>query len=169
MKKINVQNLTKYSLELIFKESDKLASQVLKSLSENVNKSFVFGALYSSIFSFSFIKVVENELMYLYLLIGSIISTLVISKNMFPNVVNFNGALPENMIDEYFDSFQDEDLDKEYLATQIESYNTAINKNKSTIDLMVSRFKKSIWIMFLAFGFFGIIFTFFPFIKCFIA
>ena len=133
MEQINIEKHTKYSLELIFSEADKIANQLLKSLSENVNKSFILFAIFSSLFSYSFVKVIESDFLYTILLLGSVISCIVIHKNLFPFVINFNGALPEKMLDPYFDEFEGETLEKEYLATQIQSYNLAMNSNEQTI------------------------------------
>src|SRR5690606_28753738 len=99
MKQIDINKHTKYSLELIFSEADKMSNQLLKSLSENVNKSFILFAFFSSLFSYSFLKVVQSDFLYITLLIGSIVGCVVIRKNLFPFVINFNGALPEKMLD----------------------------------------------------------------------
>lgn len=162
MENIDISKYSRYSLELILSEADKMANQLLKSLSENVNKSFVLFAIYSSIFSYSFIKITESpfladsQFLYSILLIGSVISCVVIHKNLFPTKVIFNGSLPEKMIDPYFDSFKDDDLDKEYLATQIQSYNFGINMNHKTIEKMVGRFYRSVWVMISSFLLFAI-------------
>lgn len=158
MNEIDINKHTKYTLELIFSEADKMANQLLKSLSENVNKSFVLFAVFSSIFSFSFVKVVETNWFYSFLLIGSVISCFIIHKNLFPFKVYFNGSLPEKMIDSYFEKFQNEELEKEYLATQIQSYNFAMNENHKSIKNMVERFNHSIWCILISFILFGITF-----------
>lgn len=41
MKPIDINKHTKFSLELIFSEADKMANQILKSISENRNKCFL--------------------------------------------------------------------------------------------------------------------------------
>ncbi|WP_411895213.1 hypothetical protein [Winogradskyella sp. A2] len=160
MEKIKIENHTKFSLELIFSEADKMATHILNSISENRNKSFLLFAFITSIFSYSFIKIIELEFYYIILLAGSIISLLFLRKNLFPQKISFNGALPENMINSYFDSFKDEELDKEYLATQIESYNNAMNRNREQMSKMVDRFKKSAIILLVSFLLFGLIFLF---------
>ncbi len=165
MEQINIEKHTKYSLELIFSEADKMANQLLKSLSENVNKSFILFAIFSSLFSYSFVKVIESDFLYTILLLGSVISCIVIHKNLFPFVINFNGALPEKMLDPYFDEFEGETLEKEYLATQIQSYNLAMNSNEQTIKKMVKRFNNSILVIISSFALFGIAFLY-MFIKC---
>lgn len=165
MKQIDINKHTKYSLELIFSEADKMANQLLKSLSENVNKSFILFAIFSSLFSYSFVQIVQSEFLYIILLIGSVVSCFVIHKNLFPFVVNFNGALPEKMLDTYFDDYEGEILEKEYLATQIQSYNYAMNSNQQTIKKMVKRFYNSIKVMVLSFALFGIVYLYL-FIKC---
>ena len=165
MEQINIEKHTKYSLELIFSEADKIANQLLKSLSENVNKSFILFAIFSSLFSYSFVKVIESDFLYTILLLGSVISCILIHKNLFPFVINFNGALPEKMLDPYFDEFEGETLEKEYLATQIQSYNLAMNSNEQTIKKMVKRFNNSILVIISSFALFGIAFLY-MFIKC---
>ncbi|HTO35721.1 MAG TPA: hypothetical protein VLZ72_05755 [Flavobacterium sp.] len=165
MKQIDINKHTKYSLELIFSEADKMSNQLLKSLSENVNKSFILFAFFSSLFSYSFLKVVQSDFLYITLLIGSIVGCVVIRKNLFPFVINFNGALPEKMLDPYFDEFEGETLEKEYLATQIQSYNSAMNLNEQTIKKMVKRFNNSILVVIASFVLFGIVY-FYLFIKC---
>jgi hypothetical protein len=89
MNEIDITKHTKYTLELIFSEADKMANQLLKSLSESVNKSFVLFAVFSSLFSFSFVQVIEANWFYLFLLVGSVISCLIIHKNLFPFKVIF--------------------------------------------------------------------------------
>jgi hypothetical protein len=165
MKPIDINKHTKFSLELIFSEADKMANQILKSISENRNKSFVLFALISSLFSFSFIKLTEHQYIYSVLLIGSLVSCVFIRKNLFPRKVSFNGSLPENMIHSYFDEFENENLDKEYLATQIQSYNSAMSNNRNEMLKMVSRFKKSVISMLITFFLFGVAFLF-RFIEC---
>jgi hypothetical protein len=144
MDKIEVSKHTKYSLELIFSESDKMAESITKSLSENVNKSFVAFAIYAWIFSFSFVKVAEGELSYVIACVGCVVSSIFLYKNIFPETVIFRGARPELMFDSYFDDFSGEDLDKEYLATQVENYNDAISENMETITKQVKRFNRSV-------------------------
>jgi hypothetical protein len=74
--------------------------------------------------------------------------------------MSFNGALPENMIHSYFDKFKGEELEKEYLATQIQSYNQAMSDNRNEMLKMVSRFKKAVYTILISFAFFGIAFLF---------
>jgi hypothetical protein len=160
MKEIEVAKKTKYTLELIFTETDKMAVEILKSISENTNKSFIVFALISSLFSYSFIKLTGSQYDYALLLIGSLISCLFLRKNLFPRKMSFNGALPENMIHSYFDKFKGEELEKEYLATQIQSYNQAMSDNRNEMLKMVSRFKKAVYTILISFAFFGIAFLF---------
>jgi hypothetical protein len=164
MKSIKTKNHTKYTLELIFSEADKMATHILNSISENRNKSFLLFAFITSIFSYSFIKLTEFQYSYIVLIAGSIISLLFLRKNLFPQTISFNGALPENMIESYFDEFKDENLEKEYLTTQIESYNFAMNNNREQMSKMVDRFKLSVIITLVSFLLFGFIFLF-GFIK----
>lgn len=164
MKPITTKNHTKYTLELIFSEADKMATHILNSISENRNKSFLLFAFITSVFSYSFIKFTELQYSYAVLIVGSIISLLFLRKNLFPQTISFNGALPENMIDSYFNNFKDDKLEKEYLATQIESYNIAMNNNREQMSKMVDRFKLSALITLVSFLFFGLVFLF-GFIK----
>ncbi|WP_347053591.1 hypothetical protein [Flavobacterium olei] len=147
MNPIDISKHTKNTLEFIFNEADKMATEILKSLAENTSKSFILVAIYSSILSYSFFQIVDKSYLYLILLVGCSISTVILGKNLFPNKIVIKGSLPEIMIDEYFNSFSGEELEKEYLATQIENYNLAINQNRKTIEKMVSRFKNSIYSM----------------------
>lgn len=160
MKAIEVDKQTKYTLEFIFAETDKMAVQILKSISENTNKSFVVFALISSLFSYSFIKMTDNQYDYVLLLIGCLISCIFLQKNLFPRKMSFNGSLPENMINSYFDKFESEQLEKEYLATQIQSYNQAMSNNRNEMLKMISRFKKAVYTILIAFVLFGIAFLF---------
>ncbi|KVV15293.1 hypothetical protein [Flavobacterium sp. TAB 87] len=167
MKNINITNQTKYSLEFIFSEADKLATELTKSISENTNKSFFVVAFYSSILSFSFFQMAKGEYLYFILLAGCILSIIILHKNLFPSMIALKGSLPELMFDSYFDSFLNEELEKEYLATQIESYNYALNHNKENIKNMVNRFKKSIYCMLIFLFFFIAVTCFFSFVECF--
>lgn len=164
MEQINTKKHTKYTLELIFSEADKMATHLLSSISENRNKSFLLFAFITSVFSYSFIKITELQYSYSVLIVGSIISLLFLRKNLFPQTISFNGALPENMIDSYFDDFKDSKLEKEYLATQIESYNKAMKNNRVQMSKMVDRFKISAIITLVSFFLFGFVFLF-GFIK----
>lgn len=166
MKIIDITNKTKYSLEFIFSESDKLSSELTKSISENANKSFLVVAFYSSILSFSFFKVAEEKYLYLTLLVGTILSIIILRKNLFPSKIVLRGSLPELMFDNYFNSFSDEELDKEYLATQIQSYNYALNHNQENIKNMVNRFRKSIYCMLIFLLLFIVGTCFFSFAEC---
>jgi hypothetical protein len=165
MKNINITNQTKYSLEFIFSEADKLSTELTKSISENANKSFLVVAFYSSILSFSFFQVAKEDYLYFILLFGCILSTIILRKNLFPSKIVLKGSLPELMFDSYFDSFANEELEKEYLATQIESYNYALSHNQENIKNMVKRFKKSIYCMLLFLFFFIVGICFFSFTE----
>ena len=160
MEQIKTKKHTKFTLELIFSEANKMATHILDSISENRNKSFVLFAFITSILSYSFIKITECEYSYSVLLIGCIISLLFLRNNLFPQTITFNGALPENMINSYFNDFKDEKLEKEYLATQIETYNSAMNNNRVQMSKMVSRFKISAIITLVSFFLFGFVFLF---------
>ena len=150
MNPIDTSKHTKYSLELIFGEADKMSEALLKSLSENVNKSFILFALYASLISFSFVKVTSKEWIYLSLLVGVILSAIVLYKNLFPFVIVFRGAEPNKIINSYFDNFKGEELDKELLATQIENYEDAMTQNRETVGKMVNRFNNSIKVLVLS-------------------
>ena len=160
MEQIKTKKHTKYTVELIFSVADKIAIHILDSISENRNKSFLLFAFITSILSYSFIKITEHEYSYSVLLIGCFISLLFLRKNLFPQTITFNGALPENMINPYFNDFKNEKLEKEYLATQIETYNSAMNNNRVQILKMVSRFKISAIITLISFFLFGLVFLF---------
>jgi hypothetical protein len=164
MEHIQTKKHTKYTLELIFSEADKMATHILNSISENRNKSFLLFAFITSVFSYSFVKITESQYLYSILIVGSIISLLFLRKNLFPQTISFNGALPEIMIDSYFDNFNDDKLEKEYLATQIESYNNAMKSNRIQMSKMVDRFKISAIITLFSFLLFGLVFLF-GFIK----
>ncbi len=158
MEAIDISKHTKYTLEFIFSEADKMADQILKSISENRNKSFVLFTLISSLFSFSFMKLTGYQYHYLVLLVGCFIGFIFLRKNLFPQRIRFNGSLPENMINTYFDIFKDDILEKEYLATQIQSYNQAMSDNRDEMLKMVKRFKNSTISVLISFIIFGIIF-----------
>lgn len=145
MTPINLDQHTKYSLEFIFNEADKMSSEILKSLSENINKSFLVVAFYSSIVSYAFFQLLESNYLYIILLIGGTLSIMLLRKNLFPSTIVIKGSPPELMINQYFDGFSGENLDKEYLATQIQSYNKAIIHNQAIIVNLVIRFKQSIY------------------------
>ena len=161
MKRIEVSKHTKYTLELIFSEAQIMAEQVLSSISENRNKSIVLIAFIFSIASYSFVKILENNGEYFILLIGAIVAWFFLRENLMPSQISFRGAQPENMIHPYFDKFSGETLEKEYLATQIETYNKAINENASEMKEMPNRFKKSLISVLLSLLLFGVVFLFF--------
>jgi hypothetical protein len=160
MEQIKTKKHTKFTLELIFSEADKMASHILDSISENRNKSFILFAFITSILSYSFVKITELSYTYFVLLIGSIVGLWFLRKNLFPQTITFNGALPENMINIYFNDFKNEKLEKEYLATQIETYNSSMNSNRVQMSKMVSRFKISVIITLISFFVFGLVFLF---------
>lgn len=166
MNPIDTSKHTKYSLELIFSEADKMSEALLKSLSENVNKSFVLFALYASLISFSFVQVTSKDWIYLFLLVGVILSAIVLYKNLFPFVIVFRGSEPSKIITSYFDNFNGEDLDKELLATQIENYEDAMTQNRDTIVRMVRRFNNSIKTLIFSVLLFVILWYFQSFAEC---
>lgn len=143
MEQINIKKHTKYSLEFVFSESDKHLTDVLNSISQNSNRSFFLFGLYLSLMTFSFSKIITQEYEYLILLIGSIISSLILRNNLFPTLRDIKGSKPSDMILSYFDDFKNENLEKEYLATQIHSYNDSIELNKNLICKMVKRYSDS--------------------------
>jgi len=166
MTEIDITKHTKYSLEFIFNEADKFSDQLLNGISANTNRSFVLFAFLTSVFSYSFVNILEKDFKYLLLLIGSTIGILIIRKNLFPSEIKFKGSKPEKIMLKYFDDFSNEELEKELLATQIKSYNTAINENESTIDSMIKRFSKSIWCLVISFFTFLIIFLISFIVEC---
>lgn len=132
-----------------------MANQLLTSLSEKANKSFIFFAFYSSLFSYAFFELIDSEYLYGILVLGSLVSCLLMHKNLFPPKVLFNGLLPEEMMDSSFDQFEKEDLEKEYLAAQIRLYNSSINENKKLAQKMLDRLSKSIYCILISFALFG--------------
>lgn len=162
---IDTKKHTKYTLELIFSEADKMAVQILKSISENRNKSFVVFAFITSLFSYSFLKTVDGQFDHFILLTGCVIALFILRRNFFPPIISFNGSLPENMINPYFDSFSGVELEKEYLATQIQSYNQAISENGNEMVKMSKRFKKSVLGMLISFFLFGLV-VLLRFVEC---
>ena len=68
----------------------------------------------------------EEKYLYLTLLVGTILSIIILRKNLFPLKIVLRGSLPELMFDNYFNSFSDEELDKEYLSWQLSFYELAI-------------------------------------------
>jgi hypothetical protein len=160
MEQIITKQYTKYTLEFIFSEANKMATHILDSISENRKKSFFLFAFTASILSYSFLKITECDYSYFVLLIGSIVSLWFLRNNLFPQTVTFNGALPENMINPYFNNFTEEKLEKEYLATQIETYNSSMSSNRVQMSKMVSRFKTSAVITLVSFFVFGFFFLF---------
>lgn len=86
MKTIETSKYTKYTLELIFSEADKLAGHILKSISENRNKSFILFGLLSSLFSFAFFKVVECNFEYVIILLGAFIGCVLLDLLLFQNI-----------------------------------------------------------------------------------
>ena len=165
MKEIDISKNTRFSLEFIFGEADKMANQLLKSIYENANKSFILFAIYSSIFSFAFVQMLESSREYSVLLIGSAISIIFLHKNLFPKKVIFRGSQPAKIVLDYFDNFEGENLEKELLATQIQNYNFAIIENEATIEKMVRRFFNSIWCIAISFFVFSIVFLISSFVE----
>jgi len=163
MKEIDVDKQTKETLEFVFSETNKMATNVLKSVSENINKSYILFAFLSSLFSFCFVKIVGNEFIYGILLFGSLICIILIRKNLFPPIINFTGSKPEKLITSYFEDFEGENLEKEYLASQIQSYSKSIKVNEETIKKMVSRFKNTLMALAITFFLFGLIYVFISF------
>lgn len=83
-----------------------------------------------SIASFSYLEVVDSKYVYLILLGGCVISALFLLKNISPTIIEIKGSSPSDILVSYFDYFQDEELEKELLAVQIESYQKSIELNK---------------------------------------
>ncbi len=143
MNEIKIEKHTTNTLKFIFEESDKFYSEVSNSITQSSNRSFLLFGLYLSIISFSFSKLITFEYEYSILFIGSIMSCLIIRKNLFPTAKERRGSIPKDIISEYFDNFEGEDLEKEYLATQIQSYNTSIGLNLELVDKMTKNYIRS--------------------------
>jgi len=137
-----------------------MSVQILESISENTNKSFIVFALISSLFTYSFLKLSEYQFEFSVLLVGCLISCFFLRKNLFPKKIDLNGALPEDIVLPFYDKYEGELLEKEYLATQIQSYNNAIINNRNIMDKMAPRFKKAVLTMLIVFLLFGIVFLF---------
>lgn len=167
MKNIDISKYTKYSLELIFSEADKSATESLLFISETSKRSLILFAIYISLFSFSFFKIVELDYSYFILFIGSVISGFILRKNLLPYSISPKGANVEKMMDDYFISFSKRDQDKERLSSLIESYKYVIDRNFYTSRLMVSRFKKSVKSIAITLIVFGSAFSVFRFIESF--
>jgi hypothetical protein len=162
MKQINIKNHTKNSLEFIFSEADKHFTDVLNSVGQTSNRSFLLFGIYISLITFSFAKMLTNDFEYFILLIGGIISSVILFRNLFPINREIKGSPPSSLISPYFDNFKKEKLEKEYLATQIHSYNDSIELNKTLIKKMVNRYSNSainLIVFILLFAFFFIYIT----------
>jgi len=143
MKQIDTKKFTKYTLEVILSESDKHFTEISESINKISERSFFLFALYLSLITYSFYEIIKEDYKYLILLFGSIISCLILKNNLFPLRKELKGAKPSDLVIEYFEKFKNEDLEKEYLATIIESYNTSIDTNKDLIKKMVNRYSNS--------------------------
>ena len=75
-----------------------------------------------------------------------------------PNLRKIRGSAPTDILHEYFNQFQGEILEKEYLATQIQSYNDSIISNKNLISKMTKRFVNSFKFILLTSFLFAIIY-----------
>jgi hypothetical protein len=62
MNPIDISRHTKNTLEFIFNEADKMATEILKSLAENTSKSFILVAIYSSILSLEWISYLPQKI-----------------------------------------------------------------------------------------------------------
>ena len=61
MKEIDINKHTKYTLELIFSESDKHLSDVLTSIIRNSNRSFYLFGLFLTVITFSFSEILKGN------------------------------------------------------------------------------------------------------------
>jgi len=159
MKEIDISKHTKESLEFVFTEATKLSDNVLLSISKNTQKSYILAALLASIFSYSFTKI-DTKIEMFILIVGSSVSLMILYRNIFPKKTSFNGSLPEDLLSDYFNNFKEDDLAKEYLATQIESINDCISDNMVLVPKMTERFKSSVYAM-LFFFFLFLLYLFF--------
>ena len=154
MKDLDLNKQTKYSLEFILSEGDKHFTEILNSINQNSNRSFLLFGVYLSLITFSFTQIISNNYEYIILFFGATISSLILKNNLFPNKREIKGSSPSVFNNSYFDSFDNEELEKEYIATQIYSYNDSIDINKHLIDKMVKRYMNSIYVVFLFILFF---------------
>ena len=162
MESINTENQTKYTLELILSEADKHFSEMLSSVEKNTNRSYYLFGLYVSVVAYSFNEITKLNNEYLILIFGSVISCVILFKNLFPISKEIKGAKPEDLIQDYFNDFKDDYLEKEYLASLIESYNDSILINETLIKEMTERYKYSVYNIAITFFLFFLFF----FIKC---
>jgi len=165
MEPISTKNHTKYTLELILSESDKHFTEVSDSISKISNRSFYLFALYLSLITFSFSEIIKQDYEYFILLIGTIVSCFILKNNLFPLKKEIKGSKPSDIVLPYFDDFKNEDLDKEYLSTLIESYDASIELNKDLIKKMVKKYSNS-FINLIVFVFVFFFVFLYLFIKC---
>lgn len=166
MKKIEIDKQTKDSLIFIFEEANKHANQVFNSIRESVNKTYLLLAICVSSLTFSFFNLFEEEYSYSIIFVGSVLGICFSYKNLFPSKRMYLGSLPETMLKPYFNRFRGEDLEKEILAAQIESYNESIKTNLGVLTKVVDRYKRSFIVLLLSFIFFGVTFFTIHMTKC---
>ena len=147
MNKIDTTNHTKYTLEFILSEADKISSGVKDTIKTSVNRSYVALAIYVSLGSYSFLKVVLEDHTFAIPLLGALVSGVVLYQNLTPSLFTFRGSLPEKLVTPYFEEFDGDDLEKEYLSVQIVNYNKATRDNLRLLESLAKRFNNSIKIL----------------------
>ncbi|MBW8200101.1 hypothetical protein [Flagellimonas abyssi] len=140
MEHIKAEHHTKESLSFIFSEADKHLTDVIDAVRSNSNRSFFLFGFYMSIASFSYLEIVDSKYVYLILLTGCVLSALFLLKNISPTVIEIKGSSPSDVLVSYFDYFKDQELEKELLVVQIESYQKSIELNKVLVSKMSTRY-----------------------------
>lgn len=163
MEHINIKKHTKETLTFVFSEADKHFSSVIDAVKSNSNRSFFLFGLYLSIASFSFSQLIELKYEYIILLLGCIVSAFLLLKNISPTIIEISGSSPSDILVPYFNNFEKEELEKELLATQIESYNESIRLNKILVSKMSNRYIWAFRIILLFILVFVFVFSFFLF------
>ena len=94
-------------MNYIFSESDKLLSDSLRALTNVTNRSTYILMIYLSVLSFSFIKIVDGNFWFYLTFISSIVSSVILIKNILPVKTSKRGLDLDFFKDEYFEGKDD--------------------------------------------------------------
>ena len=138
----------KETLSIILNEAKVRSDALYKAGTKITEKSYVLFLIITSLCTYSLNELSKGlEYPFIYLLIGSLASAIVLIKNLLTKNVVFDGEDPDNLNHKYFKLYKKEELELVYLAYLIEGYQKNIDDNRKSLRKSVLLFKRTLYIL----------------------
>ena len=148
--KIDTQNYSLESLKFIQQQGSKNHEAVWAGFRELTNKSYTATAVYGGIATKVFSDINTNEFICInsyflgVLILATILPIIAIFKNLLPTQLSFTGANPNRLVENYFETLEPENQEKELLAFIIEMQIQQIDATRIVIKQRAKRLTLSI-------------------------